>query len=94
MAVYLVTWNLNKEGAAYNAARAAFIKQLETYPNCADGGLETVRFIQTDQTAQTVNDFLRQKMDANDRLFVTKLVAGQRAGWLEQDTWNWLEARH
>lgn len=36
MAVYVVTWNLNKEGAAYTAARATFLKHLAKYDNTQD----------------------------------------------------------
>jgi hypothetical protein len=30
MAVYVVTWNLNKEKANYNEARSAFLMELES----------------------------------------------------------------
>jgi len=93
MAVYIVTWNLNKEKSNYSAARTAFIQQLETYPNKADSGLESVRFIETHQTASQIQDFLKQKLDSNDRLFVTKLVTGNYSGWLNKDVWEWINAR-
>jgi len=93
MAVYIVTWNLNKEKNNYNAARTAFIQQLETYSNKSDSGLESVRFIETTQTASEVSDFLRKKMDSNDRLFITKLVSGNHQGWLSKDVWDWINAR-
>ena len=73
MAVFVVTWNLNKERANYAAARLAFITHLEKYDNVADSGLESVRFISTTQSAQQVSDNLRQKMDDNDRILVSKL---------------------
>ena len=92
MSVYIVTWNLNGE-RAYGAARTAFLNHLAKYENCADSSLETVRFVSTTQTAQQVSDYLRQKMDDNDRLFVSKVKAGERAGWLEKDVWTWIEER-
>jgi hypothetical protein len=93
MAIYVVTWNLNKERSNYAAARAAFINQVESYPNKADSGLESVRFLKTDQSADQVDSFLRQKMDTNDRLLVSKLNTGQHQGWLGKDTWDWINAR-
>jgi hypothetical protein len=91
MAVYVVTWNLNKERANYDAARSAFIKHLEqAYTSKADSGLETVRFISTTQTPEQIDTYLRQKMDANDRLLVSKMNAGQHQGWLSKDTWDWI----
>ncbi len=32
-------------------------------------------------------------MDGNDRVIVTKLVAGQHAGWLHTEVWKWINAR-
>lgn len=93
MAVYVVTWNLNKEGAAYNTARATFLKHLAKYDNTQDSGLETVRWISTNESAQQVSDYLRQKLDNNDRLFVSKVVSGAHAGWLEKSVWTWIDAR-
>ena len=93
MSVYLVTWNLNKEGAAYSQARDAFLRQLGTYENTKDDALETVRFVSTSSTASTVSDHLRQKLDDNDRLFVTKLDRGNHQGWLSKSTWEWINAR-
>lgn len=92
MAVYVVTWNLNKERVNYAQARSNFITQLEKYENKADQGLESVRFIFTAQTTDQIDAFLRQKLDNNDRLFVTKLVSGQHQGWLHQTVWDWINS--
>lgn len=93
MAVYVVTWNLNRERSNYDAARRQFIQHLERYPNAQDGGLESVRWVQSSGTAQQLSDDLRQKLDNNDRIFVSKLNAGQYAGWLNKDVGNWINAR-
>lgn len=93
MSVYMVTWNLNKEHANYTAARTAFIKQLDSYSNKADSGLESVRFLQTDQTADQVSNFLCQNLDSNDRLLVSKMNVGQNQGWLLNETWEWINSR-
>lgn len=93
MPVYVVTWNLNKERNNYGAARAAFIQQLETYQNKADSGLESVRFIQSTQTADQINEFLKKKLDSTDRLLVSKMNSGQHQGWLDKQTWDWINSR-
>ena len=92
MSVFMVTWNLNKERSNYNKAREAFIRHLERYPNVADPGLETVRWIVSSDTAGDVSSDLESRLDSNDRLFVTRLAAGTYQGWLSQATWKWIEA--
>lgn len=93
MAVFVVTWNLNKERAGYDQARREFIAHLERFDNVKDSGLESVRWISTANTASEVSSFLQQKLDANDRLFVSKLNRGENAGWLSKTTWEWIKAR-
>lgn len=90
MGVFVVTWNLNKERANYAHARAEFIKHLDRYTNVGEGGLETVRWVQSNATAQQISDDLRTKLDDNDRIFVSKLAAGTHAGWLNKTTWDWI----
>lgn len=93
MAVYVVTWDLNKERANYSQARAAFVKHLETYQNTKDPGLDSVRFISTANSANEIDGYLRQMLDTNDRLFVSKLNSGQYQGWLSKEVWDWINAR-
>ncbi|HDS1832072.1 TPA: hypothetical protein QEM92_002720 [Stenotrophomonas maltophilia] len=93
MAVYVVTWNLNKERSNYDAARRQFIQHLERYHNTQDDGLESVRWVQSSGTAEQLSDDLRQKLDGNDRLFVSKLTADQYAGWLNMPIWDWVRSR-
>ena len=93
MAVFVVTWNINREKSNYAQARDAFIKQLETYENKKDLGLETVRFISTASNADAISEKLRQKLDDNDRLVVSKMNSNQHQGWLSRDVWEWINAR-
>jgi len=93
MSVYLVTWNLNKERANYDRARKDFIAHLETMENAKDAGLESVRWVSTSRTSSALKDFLRQKLDDNDRLFVTKLNKQEHSGWLTKTVWTWINAR-
>lgn len=94
MAVFVVTWNLNKERSNYNQAREAFIKHLESaYENTKDPGLESVRFLSSSNTADQISDYLKQKLDNNDRLFVSKVNSGQNQGWLSKSVWDWINDR-
>lgn len=93
MAVFVITWNLNKERSNYDQARKEFLAQLEQYENKKDASLETVRWISTTSSADQIDSFLRAKMDANDRLFVAKIHTGEHQGWLSKDVWEWINSR-
>lgn len=94
MAVYVVTWNLNKERSNYDTARKAFIEHLEKFDQRAEPGLDSTRWVShSTWTATQVSEYLRQKLDKNDKLFVSGVFSGSKAGWLTKDTWNWINAR-
>lgn len=93
MTVYIVTWNLNREKPNYAEARKAFLEQLNHYQNIQDSGLESVRWISTSDTADQIDQFLRRKMDGNDRLFVSAVKRNEHQGWLDQKTWDWINSR-
>jgi hypothetical protein len=93
MAVYLVTWDLNKEKPNYAEARKQFIAHLERYENTKDSRLDSVRFVSTNLSAEQLSDDLRKKLDNNDQIVVTKLVSGSYNGWLQKDVWTWISAR-
>lgn len=92
MAVYVVTWDLNGEKPNYDSARAAFVRHLEKYDNISDRGLDSVRFVSSTDDATTIRDFLRQKLDDTDRIFISKLRRGERDGWLSKNVWDWIRA--
>lgn len=89
MAVYLVTWNLNKE-PNYAKARADFIKVLDSYTTIRDRNLETVRFVHTQETAEQLAKKLNIPLDKNDTLIVSQMRAGEYFGWLEPQIWEWI----
>lgn len=93
MSVFVVTWNLNKEGSAYHTARAAFLKQLGNYNFVQNPGLDTVAWVQSSSTAQVVADNLRHALDDNDQIFVSEVTRGHHWGWLSESTWEWISAR-
>lgn len=93
MAVYLITWDLNKQKPNYNQARQYLVEHLTQYEHIKDPGLDSVWFINSTASADTLDAEIRKRLDTNDRLIVTKLVRGQHQGWLAQNTWNWINAR-
>lgn len=95
MAVYLVTWNLNREKSNYARARAPLVTLLDEFESHTDPGLDSVRFLSTSWDATQISDYLREHLDSDDRLFVTMVPAGtaQRNGWLKKPTWDWIKAR-
>ena len=93
MSVFVVTWDLNREKPNYAQARASFVKHLEAFDNTRDAGLDSVRFISAASSAAEIEGHLRQKLDADDRLFVTRLIAGGHQGWLSKSVWAWINQR-
>lgn len=96
MAVYLVTWDLNREKPNYSSARDKFISYLDGFKDyCVDSGLDSARFISTDLDADAISKHLRKAQDDNDTLLVVRIYSGSdnRAGWLNKTTWTWIEAR-
>jgi hypothetical protein len=93
MAVYLITWDLNKEKPNYADARRKFLGRLDQYENIKDSGLDSVRFVSTTWTANQVSDDLRKYMDNDDRIIVTQLISGRHNGWLNKAVWAWINAR-
>ncbi|GJE67399.1 hypothetical protein LNAOJCKE_4630 [Methylorubrum aminovorans] len=93
MAVYIVTWNFNKEKPNYAKARADFLKVLDGYATIRDRDLESVRFFSTSQTAQQLANSLHTPLDNNDALFVSWLRPSEYSGWLHSDIWKWIEPK-
>ncbi|HEV7344280.1 MAG TPA: hypothetical protein VGN60_01420 [Devosia sp.] len=93
MAVYLVTWDLNRAQPDYNSARQRLVDHLSRYEHVRDSGLDSVWFISSAATADSLDAAIRKHMDNNDRLIVTKLVSGQHQGWLDPEVWKWIYAR-
>lgn len=93
MAVYVVTWDLNKEKPNYNQARIAFVSQLDKLDTKKDPGLDSVRFISSSSSATAIRDYLKQKLDDDDRVFVSRLRQGEYQGWLNKDIWPWIRDR-
>ncbi|WP_274393491.1 hypothetical protein [Xanthomonas campestris] len=55
--------------------------------------MESVRWVESTGSAVALRDDLRQKLDDNDRIFVSKLNADQNDGWLNENVWDWINRR-
>lgn len=71
MAKYLITYDLNKPGQDYSGLYAA-IQGLGLYKH----PLDSTWFVKTSKTGENIRDALKQKIDGNDKLFVTEV-----SGW-------------
>ncbi|MBH1816788.1 hypothetical protein JAK53_10715 [Stenotrophomonas maltophilia] len=92
MAVYVVTWNLNRE-VNYTAKRTAFLNHLNLHDNVADPALESVRWISTNLSAHDLCTNLRLRLDQNDRIFVARIADGSYSGFIATSTINWINQR-
>lgn len=93
MAVYVLTWNLNKEGRHYSEAREALLQLLAAYDCLMDDKLETVAFISTDEDAEDISEHVADAFDDNDRYFVTRIHSNDYQGQLTSDMWGWISDR-
>jgi hypothetical protein len=97
MSVYLVTWDLNKEGLRYSMSRKNLIDVIEKLDSNYTTSLDSVRFISNTRTAHDLYEYLRSeaRLDKNDAIFVTKIEKGtdNRQGDLGSKLWDWISAR-
>lgn len=84
MSVYCVSYDLNQAGQNYNA----LYDELKKSPGWCHP-LDSTWLISTRETAQQLSDRLRRHLDNNDTLLVIG-VTKEYAGWLSQDTWDWM----
>ncbi|BEA52155.1 MULTISPECIES: hypothetical protein [Enterobacteriaceae] len=84
MSVYCVSYDLNQAGQNYNA----LYDELKKSPGWCHP-LDSTWLISTGETAQQLSDRLRRHLDNNDTLLVIG-VTKEYAGWLTQDTWDWM----
>ena len=94
MAVYLVTWNINKAGIVYTPARDKFLSGFKGLDAIYAGGtLDTVVFVSTPLSISMLYNRLGKNLDKNDRLMVTQVFKNGYIGWLDQKVVNWLKSR-
>jgi hypothetical protein len=89
MAVLMVTYDLKQPGRDYTPVHT-YLKQF-TY--CKD--LESFWLIDTQQSPQSIRDALKQRVDANDKVFVARLMKEWGGfnfgcgGWLNDSGRTW-----
>lgn len=87
MAVFSVSYDLNKQGKNYDGLYAALKKT--DYNHIMD----STWLVSTNETIQQLNDRLKTQTDDNDYLFISKVNGGEYKGWLQTSIWEWLRAR-
>ena len=85
MAVFLVSYDLNKHGQNYTNLINA-IKTCETYIEC----LHSQWLISTNDNISSVYEYLKSKIDNNDLLLITPIVQPFYAT-LRSDVISWLK---
>lgn len=90
MAVILVTYDLRKQGRNYSGVH----EYLKKYVHCKP--LESVWVLDTKRTTAQIRDDLKAIVDANDGIFVTRLVkdcawinCGNISEWMNSPARTW-----
>jgi len=85
MAVYCVSYDLNKSGQNYNDLYEE-LKSSSSWWHY----LDSTWLVSTSESASQLSDRLKKHMDDNDNLLVIK-VTRDYAGWLSQKAWDWIK---
>lgn len=94
MAVYLIVWNLNKEGPNYNSISTALMNRLDAFEMRKEPGFESACLITSDATPEELFSRLSSMLlDENDRLIVTQLRSGEYWSLFSKETHDWIAAR-
>lgn len=87
MAVYLITYDLNKPGQKYEDLHKA-IKSYGTWAH----HLDSTWIIETSSSLQVVADHLVNQIDNSDTLLVIE-VKNNYSGWMPKKFWEWMKNR-
>ena len=79
MATYLIIYDINKEGAAYQAANKALIDKIKSLFSTWWHHLDSTWIVVTDWSAAQIRDALQPYVDTNDELLVVK--SGTESAW-------------
>jgi hypothetical protein len=94
MSVYLITWDLNKEGIAYQNVSARLHARLDTLETIKHKDLDSVRFVSTSDSAEKLYNYIASGiLDANDKIIVSRMRGGENWGVISQEVWSWISAR-
>lgn len=95
MSVYLVTWDLNKEGEAYRSASSALHSALDNLKDTKkESGLDSVRFVSTVWNSKQILNYLHPEfIDDNDTLFIVKIHSGEYSSYITSTVGDWIKER-
>lgn len=83
--VYLISYDLCQPGQNYESVA----KRIQRFPAWFHI-LQSAWFVQTSANANYIYEQVRQCLDQNDLLFVTRVDPIDRMGWLSKDAVAWL----
>lgn len=84
MAVFSVSYDLNKSGKNYEGLYAELKKT--GYAHIMD----STWLVSTSETVYQLRDRLMTQLDNNDSLFISKVNKNEYSGWLNQSFWDWI----
>jgi len=84
MAVYSVSYDLNKPGQNYSS----LYEELKN-SNSWWHYLDSTWLVYTFESANQLSNRLRKHIDSNDSLLVIR-VTNDYAGWLPEEAWDWI----
>lgn len=88
MAVYMITYDLNKEGQNYKKVIEAINEcSIEQYSVWKSSYL-----IKSDMTAKQISDKISQFLDENDKMIAIE-VKDNYEGWLPRGSWEYLQEK-
>nr|DAK78468.1 MAG TPA: hypothetical protein [Caudoviricetes sp.] len=87
MAVYLISYDLNKSGKNYDGLYET-IKSFGEWYHIMDSAW----FITSSKSVKDISDILQQKIDSDDFLLVNKMTS-EYYGYLQKDIWPWIAER-
>lgn len=87
MAVYCVSYDLNKSGKNYEGLYEELKKTAWAHV------LGSTWLVSTSESVVQLRDRLRTRMDSDDSIFISKVNRGEYEGWLAQTFWDWLKER-
>lgn len=81
-----VSYDLNRPGQDYQDLYNT-IKQANSWAHPMD----SLWFIQTQESVNDWSDKIRRKIDENDHIFLVDITGKPRQGWMSKEMWDWLD---
>ena len=81
-----ISYDLNRPGQNYQDLYNT-IKQATSWAH----PLESLWFIQTQESVNDLSEKLLRQIDQNDHLFLVDITGQPRQGWMSKEMWDWLD---